>query len=372
MTLSHRLIAAGAFLALPLQVIADDTTWDNGGSWSGDEPKISTGTGRAQVAGDTLKLFSDTDATFTTTGLTGAKSNGAVTIEVDPATTSSGKTVTLNGPLYLGFYTTLNVTSSHGYTLSLPNVSSDKPSPILHPTTANLAVGTLSGTGNIKLGGTSTGNTLGLFTGTYLQQDSGTWTLTGDNSANTWSLAVGKGANFVLPIGAALGKGTVAVLGTFSPKAGASCNENLSFNDGSHLNLADGTVGTFTEKGQFGGPNGGSVYIDFDVGPAGPDSLIISTTSNTNDIKDYVVLHLLSDHLTPGTYKLVTLENGNIIENHLGFDFTGDPANHDNIVKTKTIGGYTFTLNTLDASGESTNYQGNYSIYTLTIAETPK
>ncbi len=356
-TMTRFLFVLPLWIAVAAARVSQTLHADDGssGGWHGDEPKPADASAKIETDGDTLRLLSDTDTTFTTTGLAAYKGNGTVTLEVEPVASGSGKTIKLDGPLQPGTYTTIAITSSNNYILALPSVTTTASGPRLSPAGANLAIGSL------------TGNTLGFFNGPYLQIESGTWTLTGDNGKAAWNTAI-VGGNLVIPPGAALGSGPVSILGTLSPLAGVTLPNYLNFGHDSTLNLADGKIGTFTSTGVFGGPNGSGLHLKMDVGPDGVDQLILTTCSNTNDIKDYLELNLLPGALKSGTYKIVTLANGNIIENHLGFDFTGDPANHDNIVKTKTIGGYIFTIDTLDENGKPSNYQGNYNAYTLTIA----
>ena len=116
----------------------------------------------------------------------------------------------------------------------------------------------------------------------------------------------------------------------------------------STLDLADGTIGEVTLAGQFAGAGGGTVKFRFDLDKTGVDHLTVGGVTNANDIKDLVGFNILGDSLTPGVYPLVTNTHPelNMMENHFGFDFHGDPADHRNIVRTKrvTVGQATYKL----------------------------
>lgn len=314
------------------------------------------------LRGGTLKLVSGADATLATAGVNANKSNGVATLEV-ASTGAAPRILTLSGTLSIGTYTTVQVNSVNHSTLALPCVASTQSGPALKPGNTDVAVCTMSG--NITLDGTTSGNTLGIFTGTTLQkQNTGTWTLTGNNSAQTWNAAI-NGGNFVLKSGAAFSSGGMSVESTFSPEAGTCMKGRLSLRNGAILNLADGKIGTFT-VGVLDGPNGGEETVKFDLDGSRVDHLIIGDVSDSNSIKGRVVLNPLSKRLTPGTYRLVTLtaKERTLMEHHFAFDFTGPPADHLNMVMTQVANGYTFTLAPVEEGGLWTGL-------TLTISAAP-
>jgi len=314
-----------------------------------------------QLSDGTLTLESDSDSAFAAAGIMAAKGNGIVTIDVDPATRGTGRDLRLGGPLTLGFYTTLNLTSSNGYSLQAPEVSTAAPSPVLSPSTAKLEVGTLHG--NVKLGGSSLESTLENFDGTMLEkQDTGTWTLTGDNSARSWNTAVNQGT-LVLAKGAALGSGNISVSGTLAPRAGTSVTGTIGMANGGTIDLADGEIGTFTIHGMLRGPGGGTENLRFDLSDQGVDQLILDNPGETNDIRGTVVFVPLTKKLTPGTYTFIVLKNpsSTLMEHHFAFGFTGDPADHSHMIMSEQLNGYTLTIAPVVSPG------GNWTAETLTI-----
>jgi hypothetical protein len=114
-------------------------------------------------------------------------------------------------------------------------------------------------------------------------------------------------------------------------------------------------------------PSGAKFQLRFDIGPEGVERLVFANAGNGNDYEDRVVLNITGP-IAPGTYVLAKQMSGNIVENHFGFGFTGDPANHGNIVKSESLGGYVFTLDTADDAGGAAGYMGNYNEYKLTVA----
>jgi hypothetical protein len=128
--------------------------------------------------------------------------------------------------------------------------------------------------------------------------------------------------------------------------------------DGALVDMADGTIGTFTINGLLNAVSGSTVTFKFDLDSTGVDKCIIADVSTSCDIKDVVVFNILSKKLTPGTYPLVELKNKDksLMENHFGFSFTGDPADHSHIIRTETVNGYTLTLQpNIAASGNWTS-----------------
>lgn len=302
-----------------------------------------------------LNLTSDTDTSFAE-NITAEKSNGSVTIDANPATNATGKTLTLNGALTMGFYTTLNVTSAHDYTLALPMVTTSAPGPALNPTTAKLAIGTM--TGNITLGGTSTGNTLHTFTGTTLTKSgTGEWMITGNNATRSFNTSI-TGGTLTVAKDASLGTGSISVNGCLAPQAGAKLVGYLNMQNGSTLNLADGVIGPCTLDSPFSGPNGGRVTLICDLSDQGVDQLNLKSVSTTNAIQDLVQFHPMTEKLKEGTYTFVTLadEQGNLAENHFGFTFKPgtNPADHTTYTTSQTLNGYTLTLSEVLRPGGST------------------
>ncbi|MEI6607869.1 MAG: autotransporter-associated beta strand repeat-containing protein, partial [Verrucomicrobiota bacterium] len=108
--------------------------------------------------------------------------NGA-TINVQNNGANTGNTVTLGTLAIAG--STLNVTGTNGSTLPL-GATTLSGAATLNPTTANLSVASISGTQNLTLGGTATGNSvtgvIGTGTGTLTKSGTGTWTLAGANT----------------------------------------------------------------------------------------------------------------------------------------------------------------------------------------------
>jgi len=358
------LLVAAAMAALPFHpaVAVEEVNVPEGETYLLDAIQSTGGAKHINLSGGTLQLVSGTDATFAIAGVNANKSNGIATIEIATAN-ATPRTLTLSGTLSIGTYTTVQVNSANHSTLVLPCVATTQSGPALKPGNTDVAVGTMWG--NITLDGTTTGNTLGVFTGSTLQkQNTGTWTLTGDNSDQTWNAAI-NGGNFVVKQGAAPSPGSISVESIFSPEAGTSVRGRLSLRNGATLNLADGKIGTFS-VGVLDGPNGGTETVKFDVTDSGVDHLIIGNVSDSNSIKGRVVLNPLTKRLTPGTYQLVTLtaKGRTLMEHHFAFDFTGPPADHNNMVMTQTANGYTFTLAPVEENGAWTGL-------TLTISAAP-
>jgi hypothetical protein len=181
-----------------------------------------------------------------------------------------------------------------------------------------------------------------------------------------------------------VGAGKIEVMkdAVFAPLSRAGGNvhipQSICLHDGAVLDLSgDGVISTYTFDGSFNPDPGAGFKIIVDVGENGPDRLVFRKFSNASAMKDYVVLRLRSKTVRPGTFILATtVPQASVIENHFGFDFTGDAANHANIVKTKVQDGYRFTLDSMDKNGKPNDYsasgdKGDYYGYSLRVGEPP-
>ncbi|HEX4123582.1 MAG TPA: autotransporter-associated beta strand repeat-containing protein [Tepidisphaeraceae bacterium] len=158
----------------------------------------STGTGAVNFnesyRTESVKFLSDTSAAFGMSNL--EASDNTINIDADPITSATGQTITLN-EINNYYGNTYNFTSSNGYTVAVTNAGSNQinQGTTFHPTTANLALGTYTGTGyqnyNLTFSGSATANTIGSINGitggSPVAFGGGAWTLTGSSnySVNT-------------------------------------------------------------------------------------------------------------------------------------------------------------------------------------------
>ena len=123
--------------------------------------------------------FAATPATFLTSGIV-LGGWDTLNLSLDNVSSGTGNTIGLSTFTADGL-AVLNVTGSHGYNLSIGTLTSSGDT--LNPTTANVAIGTITGSLNnpLTLGGTATGNTIGQISmyGNGGLNVTGMWTLTG-------------------------------------------------------------------------------------------------------------------------------------------------------------------------------------------------
>ncbi|MGC4002306.1 MAG: autotransporter-associated beta strand repeat-containing protein [Pirellulales bacterium] len=282
----------------------------------------------------------------------GGNSGITTTLDVNNNGTGTNGVIQLNGTLANSAIGTVtyNVTGGNGYSLSVANLRSTAGTAgvtTFNPTTANLLLGNLAGsqatgTNTWTLSGSATGNTLGVVAnggaapGAVTKTNTGTWTMTG-TSTYTGATLINGGR---LALTGALGNTaiTVAAGGTFAPAAGrfagptpvaGTTGATLTLSPGGVLDLAAGTVGTFTLNQQltFAGTaaslNGGT--INFDLGGASTtdvDRFVIgaggvgtAAMSGTN----IVTLSLVGSPtgLATGSYTLVQAGSGLVNGNFL-------------------------------------------------------
>ncbi len=112
------------------------------------------------AAGTGLQLRADANTTFTASSMTVA---GSLSIDVDQATTGqTNKVLTLGNNLSIPA-ATISITgnsSGSGYSLAL-GATTLTGAVVFNPTTANVAIASVTGAFNLTLGGTSTGNSVG-------------------------------------------------------------------------------------------------------------------------------------------------------------------------------------------------------------------
>ncbi len=181
------------------------------------------------MTGGTLQLRADGNTTFGASSVSIGAFSGTYTIDVNQLTgAGSNNTLGFASSTVVQNVTALNVTGGNGYTLSLGDVTYGVSNPNFNPTTANLAITSLTHTGgtaqSITLGGTATGNTLGAITEnagtqTLTKQGASTWTLTGANDyTGVTTISAG-----ILQIGAGGATGTLG-------SGGVTDNATLIFN----------------------------------------------------------------------------------------------------------------------------------------------
>jgi len=327
------------------------------GSMALNGKSITDGT-NISIDNNTLKLAADTDTTFHASAI--AVHGKDATIELASTTAGTDRdqksakpvTLTLDGPATFGPQSILNVKGPGNYLLALASLSAAQGGCQVNPQGASVSIDKLSG-GDMTLGGSSNHNSVNIFDGRFLQfYGTGTWTITGDNSSRKWSGDLGSGT-LVVAKGASIpsltiGKGTLALMD------GASTG-TIRATGGGTIDLTHGPIGNATVKGQFCVYSSNSINFKFKLDAHGCSHVMLAGgVDPSNDIRDFVTFDISGDALTPGTYTLVTgVKGGNtLLENHFGFEFKGDPANHANIVRTKTyeVGGkkYDITICTAD------------------------
>ncbi len=332
-----------------------------------------------------LNLLSDADTTFATTG-TNLLNNGAntvMTINVDPLTAGSSKILTLSN-LSTNGGGQVNVTSGNGYTLAVTTLAVSGASPTLNPTTGNLAIGSITGNQTILLGGTSTGNTVGVISTNAIKKvGSGTWTLTGANtytgngstriSAGTLIVDMSQGGS-ISNVGNA-GYSFAVDGGNFVLKGASSGLSSQLFNgmqmnsgrSGASSITVDANGGSGTVLDMIAGANAGifrsSGTIDF-VLPTGTQSATngITTTQGTTN-------GLLNSAYQPTAY--ATVNNGAAWagksgNNIVAYTHTGGEtiaATGSTITNTSSAN---FLLNSAGAGGNVALAAATTTIYTLT------
>lgn len=181
--------------------------------------------------GGTLRLRSNTSATFTTASTQVAVSGSNVTTTIDVDRVSSGTNQTLSlGAVTMNYdNTVLNVTGANGFKLGLGAVTMQYGSTknkTINATTASVAVASATGSGqNLTLGGSASANTVGAITtgaGT-VTYNGGTWTATGTHTY-TGATAVSAGrvhVNGTTASGSAVTVGSGDILGGTGTIGGA-------------------------------------------------------------------------------------------------------------------------------------------------------
>jgi len=168
--------------------------------------------------GGTLALRSDTPATFTSpvpgAGVSTIATSATVGLDVNNNGSGSSNTLTLGGGIRLvmpSSTSTINITGGNSYVLNIPTLTiqqtSASPRLTLNPTSASITIGTLAYTfvgaaAFLNLDGTSTGNSISVHTGTWLQIDkanTSTWTvnLTGSQPTRVY-LKNGSSGNLIV------------------------------------------------------------------------------------------------------------------------------------------------------------------------------
>ena len=206
----------------------------------------SSGTGTltytTQYAGYGLHLLNDTSAAFLASNISypnfDGNTGGSINIDVDPLTSGTGQTLTLNKmtltSLGNNMIPPLNVTSSNGYTLAvgtlnLPGSAGTVPF-TLNPTSGSLQIGTLNANSiTLTFGGTATGNSVGTINSsnaTGLHVIGGTWRVTGTANMYAGATAI-DGTSSILNIAALAAGGAASSIGNSAATAG-----NLVFGGG--------------------------------------------------------------------------------------------------------------------------------------------
>ncbi len=265
------------------------------------------------ITAGTIKLLSNTNATFNTPGVTGITNNS--TIFVGNNGNGANNTVSISGAVTLTANRSLNITGANGYTLGLANVaigSGATGSYSLNPTTAKVAVSNVtnlssaSGTYTLGLSGTSTGNSV---TGSISDGTNGAktavavgatgitsnWTLSG-TCDYTGTTTVTNGTLLVDGTHTGGGDYTVAAAGKLGGSGSISATK-LSTAAGSKLTPGgDGLAGTLTMS--LSDPAGANIsassttgaYI-FDLASTGASDKIVLTlgtlTVGTLDFADF-------------------------------------------------------------------------------------
>jgi autotransporter-associated beta strand protein len=225
------------------------------------------------------------------------------TINVQNNGANTGNTITL-GTLAIGA-ATLYVTGANGYNLSLGAVTLSGAA-TFGPTTANLAVTSVTGAQNLTLHGTSTGNTIGAITtgtGTLTKSSTSTWTLTG---ANTYSGTTSINSGTLL-VNGSLNSQTAAVTVSSGATLGGTGTISRPVTVNGIVNPGTvGTAGTLNVTGTvtFGA---GSTY-QVDVGANNADKLAIVGAASIAGTAN-LVFNVMST-LTENEYVIATATSG--------------------------------------------------------------
>ena len=264
----------------------------------------STGTGSISLqwtggSGNTINLLSETAATMLTSNiLTGGSPISY--LNVDHLSAATGNTITVNG---VTSYLQLNVTGGHGYNLGITTLTSTGAT--LIPSSANLYIGTVTGSNTLTLSGTATGNTIGAInTGAgTLAVPSGAWTITGASSYTGATTLSGGTLIVANASGSATGTGNVTInSGKLASGTLGAISGNVLAGSGAHSISpgGDGAVGTLSVGGLTLNSNS---TLRFDITSTSVLDHINAT--NALSFSGSGAATLLVPSVIPGTYKLI-------------------------------------------------------------------